>query len=49
MVGSVTPGQMIVKIIYDELVKLMGNTHAEIKMAPAGPTIIMMCGLAGLR
>ncbi|HVZ41656.1 MAG TPA: signal recognition particle protein [Candidatus Kapabacteria bacterium] len=47
VVGSVTPGQMIVKIIYDELVKLMGSERAEIRMAPAGPTIIMMCGLQG--
>ncbi|MBL7989264.1 MAG: signal recognition particle protein [Chlorobi bacterium] len=47
VVASVTPGQMIVKIIYDELVELMGNNLAEIKMAPAGPTIIMMCGLQG--
>ncbi|MBS1912182.1 MAG: signal recognition particle protein [Bacteroidetes bacterium] len=47
VVGSVTPGQMIVKIIYDELVKLMGSERTEIRMAPAGPTIIMMCGLQG--
>jgi signal recognition particle subunit SRP54 len=47
VISSVTPGQMIVKIIYDELVELMGNNLAEIKMAPAGPTIIMMCGLQG--
>jgi signal recognition particle subunit SRP54 len=47
VLGSVTPGQMIVKIIYDELVELMGNNLSEIKMAPAGPTIIMMCGLQG--
>jgi len=47
VVSSVTPGQMIVKIIYDELVSLMGNNRTEIKMAPAGPTIIMMCGLQG--
>lgn len=47
VIGSVTPGQLIVKIIYDELVKLMGNEQAEIKMAPAGPTIILMCGLQG--
>lgn len=47
VVASVTPGQMIVKVIYDELVELMGNNLAEIKMAPAGPTIIMMCGLQG--
>src|SRR5438477_8177435 len=37
VLGSVTPGQMIVKIIYDELIKLMGGNAAEIKMAPAGP------------
>jgi signal recognition particle subunit SRP54 len=47
VLGSVTPGQMIVKIIYDELVQLMGSTLAELKMAPAGPTVIMMCGLQG--
>jgi len=47
VVGSVTPGQMIVKIIYDELVSLMGSERTDIKMAPAGPTIIMMCGLQG--
>jgi signal recognition particle subunit SRP54 len=47
VLGSVTPGQMMVKIIYDELVNLMGSTFAELKMAPAGPTIIMMCGLQG--
>lgn len=47
VVASVTPGQMIVKIIYDELVELMGSTRTEVKMAPAGPTVIMMCGLQG--
>lgn len=47
VIGSVTPGQMIVKIIYDELIKLMGSERTEIKMAPAGPTIIMLCGLQG--
>jgi len=47
VIGSVTPGQMIVKIIYDELVSLMGNEKADIRMAPAGPTIIMLCGLQG--
>ncbi len=47
VISSVTPGQMIVKIIYDELVNLMGNEKTDIKMAPAGPTIILMCGLQG--
>ncbi len=44
---SVTPGQLIVKIIFDELVKLMGSAHAEIKFSPLPPTIIMVAGLQG--
>ena len=44
---SITPGQLIVKIIYDELVKLMGATHAEIADAPLPPTVIMVAGLQG--
>ena len=47
IVGSVTPGQMMVKLIYDELVELMGGEHEGLKMAPAGPTVIMMVGLQG--
>lgn len=44
---SVTPGQQIVKIVHDELVSLMGETHTEIKVAGIPPTVIMMCGLQG--
>ncbi|MBI1806885.1 MAG: signal recognition particle protein [Ignavibacteria bacterium] len=44
---SITPGQLIVKIIYDELVKLMGTTHAEIMYATMPPTVIMVAGLQG--
>ena len=44
---SITPGQLIVKIIYDELVRLMGTTHAEIAVAPMPPTVIMVAGLQG--
>lgn len=44
---SITPGQLIVKIMYDELVKLMGSTHAEIKFSPLPPTVIMVAGLQG--
>jgi len=47
VLGSVTPGQMIVKIIYDELIEMMGGEHVDIRTAPAGPTVIMMCGLQG--
>src|SRR5512135_630223 len=31
---SITPGQLIVKIIYDELVKLLGTSSAGLKVAP---------------
>jgi len=44
---SVTPGQLIIKIIYDELVKLMGTTNAEITFSPMPPTVIMVAGLQG--
>jgi signal recognition particle subunit SRP54 len=44
---SLTPGQLIVKIIFDELVKLMGSTQAEIKYSPLPPTVIMVAGLQG--
>jgi signal recognition particle subunit SRP54 len=44
---SITPGQLIVKIIYDELVTLMGSEQAEIRFAQLPPTIIMVAGLQG--
>jgi len=44
---SITPGQMLIKIIYDELVSLMGSTRADIKFSPVPPTVIMVVGLQG--
>lgn len=44
---SVTPGQMIVKIVNDELIKLFGETSTQIKMAGIPPTIVMLAGLQG--
>jgi len=44
---SITPGQLIVKIIHDELVKLMGSSKADIKFSPAPPTVVMIAGLQG--
>lgn len=44
---SITPGQQIVKIVHDELVRLMGESHTDIKTAGIPPTIIMICGLQG--
>ncbi len=44
---SVTPGQLVIKIIYDELVTLLGESNAEIHLSPLPPTIIMVTGLQG--
>ena len=44
---SLTPGQLIVKIIRDELVLLLGEKHFQLKTASIPPTIIMLTGLQG--
>ena len=44
---SITPGQQIVKIIYDELVALLGTSEAKITVAALPPTVIMVAGLQG--
>lgn len=44
---SLTAPQMVVKIVRDELTKLMGGEHQRIKTASRIPTVIMMCGLQG--
>jgi signal recognition particle subunit SRP54 len=45
---SVSPGQQIVKIVYDELVTLLGGeAESGIQWAPVPPTVIMMVGLQG--
>ena len=47
VVASVTPGQLIIKIIYDELVALMGTEKTDITFSPLPPTVIMVAGLQG--
>ncbi len=44
---SITPAQLIVKIIYEEMVKLLGETKADIRFSQATPTIILIAGLQG--
>jgi signal recognition particle subunit SRP54 len=44
---SLHPGQQMIKIVYDELVALMGPVDTHIMYVQPGPTIIMMCGLQG--
>ena len=47
VLNSITPGQLIIKIIYDEMVKLLGASKAEIHSAPSPPTVILVAGLQG--
>ncbi len=47
VIKSLQPGQLMVKIVYDELVNLMGPVDTRIYFVQPGPTVIMMCGLQG--
>ncbi len=47
VMDSLTPGQQVVKIVNEELTRLMGNNPAQINNAGRGPTVIMMVGLQG--
>ena len=44
---SLTPAQMVIKIVNEELVELMGGTRTRLNTAPHPPTVVMMCGLQG--
>lgn len=44
---SLTPGQQVIKIVYDELTQLMGEAEAPLKIADHPPTVIMLVGLQG--
>jgi signal recognition particle subunit SRP54 len=46
---SLTPSQMVIKIVNEELVALMGGTRSRLASAPHPPTVVMMCGLQGFR
>ncbi len=44
---SLTPAQMVIKIVNEELTDLMGGTQTRLAYAAHPPTVIMMCGLQG--
>ncbi len=44
---SLTPAQMVIKIVNEELTALMGEENARLNFASKPPTVIMMCGLQG--
>jgi signal recognition particle subunit SRP54 len=47
VLGSLDPGQQVVKIVNEELTGLIGGTGSELAFASSGPTVILMAGLQG--
>lgn len=47
VINSVEPGQMLVKIVHDQLIELLGNEEAGLQLKENGITVIMMAGLQG--
>lgn len=45
--GNVLPGQLMIKLIHDELVSLMGSSKTDLIRAQQAPTVIMVAGLQG--
>jgi signal recognition particle subunit SRP54 len=44
---SLTPGQQVVKVVFEEMATLMGGTAARLKTAGKPPTVLMLVGLQG--
>jgi len=47
VIRSITPGQQVVKIFYDELKKILGDSTSEFIMRPNHPMLVMIVGLQG--
>ncbi|MFM2311455.1 MAG: signal recognition particle protein [Cyanobacteriota bacterium] len=47
VISGVNPGQQFIKIVYDELVKVMGDSNVPLAQAEKPPTVILMAGLQG--
>jgi signal recognition particle subunit SRP54 len=44
---SLTPGQQVVKVVHDELVRVLGGTALKVTYAPRPPTVVLLAGLQG--
>lgn len=44
---SLSPGQLVIKIVNEELTSLMGQENQRLTFSPQSPTIYMLCGLQG--
>jgi signal recognition particle subunit SRP54 len=47
VLGSLTPGQQVIKVVHEELVHLMGDVNSELNLAAQPPVVVMMVGLQG--
>ncbi|MCH7827752.1 MAG: signal recognition particle protein [Bacteroidetes bacterium] len=47
VLSSITPGQLITKILHDELTDLLGSEHTQLKLNSSGITVILIVGLQG--
>ena len=47
VMGSLTPGQQVVKIVKESLTQLMGETHQELNLSGENPVSVMLVGLQG--
>ena len=47
IIRSTTPGQMIVKVVFDEVVKILGSSNSEINLNTVPPACLMLVGLQG--
>ena len=44
---SLLPGQQIIKIVHEELIRLMGEANSKLVISPKPPTVVLMVGLQG--
>ncbi len=44
---SLTPGQQVIKIVNDEMTKLMGSSNAKLEFGSQNPSVVLMAGLQG--
>ena len=47
VLDSLTPGQQVIKIVYEELIRLMGGTRQELSLTGRTPFTVMLVGLQG--
>ena len=47
IIRSTTPGQMIIKVVFDEIVKILGDTKNELNLNVVPPACLMLVGLQG--